>query len=459
VWYALFWAAVKIGALPVPFDPQTGEWELRNLLSLTEVKLCVITPQFRANRLIDHMTTLRSELPGLCRVVVDGALSDDGYFIPLGDFIAKPPILPAIPPAAVDYDDTLMYACTSGTTGNPKIIAVPHGGFHKAQKDMAGYLGLSPADTMLVGMPLFHQGGFGMGLQTILGGGSVVYQSKFDPNEFLRSIETNRVTAIQLTATLAKIILSAPEFDAYDFSSVRLCYFAGEVVPDEVAHAFCKDRNIRVVNIIGSTETATMVIWDSYCDMAFPVNEYRPLGFTEVRIVDKGDSDVLDGETGEIMVCTDAVVQHFHKNPAETSARIRFFDGKRWLRTGDLAVRTPAGRIRFVGRAKRIIKRGANLVYPEEVESFLLTHPAVHAVAVVKEFHEVFGEKIVAHVQPQAENRELSRGELLAFCKGRLASYKIPDTFIVNREIPKEIGKVQFKYLRSCKGMHTCPPP
>ena len=173
-----------------------------------------------------------------------------------------------------------MYACTSGTTGNPKILAVEHAGFYRSQYDMANYLQLGADDTMLLGMPLYHQGGFGMGVQILLAGGTAVYQSRFDPERFLGTVTRQRITAVQLTATLAKILLSHPGFTRQAVASLRLAYFAGELLPDEVAQRFYRDFGIRVVNIIGSSETGTMAVWDSLYDTGCSVSAFRPLDFT-----------------------------------------------------------------------------------------------------------------------------------------------------------------------------------
>jgi fatty-acyl-CoA synthase len=333
-----------------------------------------------------------------------------------------------------------MLACTSGTTGNPKIIVVPHLGFLRAQMDMAETIALSPDDRMLLGMPLFHQGGFGMGLQALVAGGEALYRSAFEPEGFLATVAAQRVTACQLSATLAKILLSHPHLERFDLSSLRLAYFAGEVLPDEVAACFWRERRVRVVNIIGSSETATMVMWDSQRDAGRSASEYAPLAFTRIHVEADGD------EPGSLWVASAALLSSYYGNPEENQRRFRVRDGVRWFDTQDLVRALPDGYVRFVGRRKRAIKRGPNLVHPEEVESFLLTHPAVAAVAVVSAAHPIYGESVVAYVQP-APGAALGRGELLAFCRGNIAAYKMPDRFLVVEVLPVDIGKIQYKRI------------
>jgi fatty-acyl-CoA synthase len=300
---------------------------------------------------------------------------------------------------------------------------------------------------MLLGMPLYHQGGFGMGLQMVLTGGTVMYQSLFDPEVFLKLVTEKRITVIQLTATLTKILLSVPNFDNYDLSCVRICYFAGEVLPVEIAKVFYEKLNIRVINIIGSSESGTMVVWDSKYDRDVDPSDFQPLPFTKMRILNEEENEVKCGEIGSIFIHTDALIAKYYKNEEETSTKLRWFEGLKWFNTGDLGKKLPDGRVRFTGRAKRIIKRGSNLVCPEEIEAFLLTHPEIEAIAVIGQKHDLLGEMIIAYIQPRG-NFEITRGKILKFCQGKLSAYKVPDKVIITDEIPRDIGKVQFKYLK-----------
>jgi fatty-acyl-CoA synthase len=460
LWYKLYWATVKIGAQPVPFDPQIGTWEMARLLGLTEVSICFVATRYRQNHILENILAARSEAPALATLVAVDAAAGTDDTLSFDQFLQLASANPADDDVhPVDEADALMLACTSGSTGNPKIIVVPHHGFRQSQQDMGNYLGFGPGDVMLLGMPLYHQGGFGMGLQMVLNGGTVFYQPTFDPTKFLKLIEQHKITVLQLTATLAKIILSVPDFEQYDLSSVRLAYFAGEVLPMEVARVFFEKLGIRVVNIIGSTETATMVIWDSLYDTDVDVNNFRPMSFTAMKILDESHQEVPAGqeepaghevpvgETGTIFIHTDALLMEYLKNETETALRLRWWDGVKWFNTGDLGQRCPDGRVRFVGRVKRAIKRGSNLIYPEEIESFLLTHPNIEAVAVTGQSHELIGEMVVAHIQPR-QGCTFTRRDLIQFCQGRLAAYKIPDQIVIVDAMPKDIGKVQFKYLK-----------
>ena len=443
-WYRFFWASVMIGAYPAPIDPQSGLWELQRLLKLMEVKVCVIATAYRGNLIAEHLKTLLKECESIEKVIIiDELETQHNQLISLNEFLNHK----VVHDIKVNrQSDILSFACTSGSTGNPKILEVPFKGFYKAMVDMSVYLGITSKDKMLIGMPLYHQGGFGMGLQTVVQGGMISYQIQFDPESFLDYIEAHKITIIQLTTTLAKILISTPRFFERDLSSLRICYFAGEVLTQEIAACFIKKIGVRVINVIGSSETGTMVVWDSTKHQDVSPNVFRPLTFTKVKIMNDKGEEVQRGEIGELMIYTDAIIKEYYKNRQENALRFEIIDGVKWFKTGDLVLKHQEDQIEFIGRCKRIIKRGANLVYPEEVESFLLSHPLIEAIAIVKGEHSLIGEEIIAYIQTK-DQLKITRGDLLKFSKGKFSAYKLPDKVIQVAEIPHDIGKVQYKYI------------
>ncbi len=449
-WYIVFWSAVRIGAQPVPMDPQSGSLELSRLIPATTSKVLFVTEKYRNNNIIGAVSALVPGQLSLDKVVCfapDEAIPADSTYVSAEKFIAEfgEKECDIYQP---EYLHTMSLACTSGSTGTPKILSVPSGGFLSTQKEMGDYLGFTADDVMMLGMTLYHQGGFGMGLQMSLKGGTVMYQPQFNPISFLETVQKYKVNIIQLTSTLAKVLLSTPDFDKYDLSSVRICYFAGEVLPKEIADTFVEKLGIRVVNIIGSSETCTMVVWDSATDAGTDPSDFRKLSFTDFRVIDEKHNDVAEGEVGELCVYTDGVILNYFGNPELSAEKILTDEqGRRWFCTGDLVNKLPNGIVRFAGRSKRIIKRGGNLVHAEEVEACLLTHPKIAAAAVTDEPHPVIGQQIVAYIQPKGDEK-VTRGELARYFDGKLSAYKVPDKVVLVEEIPKDIGKIQFKYLR-----------
>lgn len=437
-WAEVFWGAVALGARPVPLDPAAGTWEMSQLLPHLSPVFAVATTGFRGG---DPCDRLARAMPSLRIAVLDGNRPGCPAWKSLA--AAAAPLDPA--GRTVGSDEVLYYACTSGTTGDPKILAVPHRGFAKGQADMASHLGFSRQDHVLLGMPLFHQGGFGMGLQALLAGACASWIETFDPNAFLEAAEARRATVLQLSPTLAKLLLSVPGFGARDLAAVRMAYFAGETLPEDVAARFWRDMRARVVNVVGSSETGTMLAWDSMTDSDLDPSDLAALPFTAARVVDDATGEELPaGEAGVLWTRTDGQLLRYHGNPALTASSLR--DG--WYRTGDLVRRLPSGRLRFLGRLKRVVKRGPNLVHPEEVEAFLLGHPGIAAVAVGGESHPVYGESLVAWIQP-VEGAFLARADVASYCRDGISSFKIPDRMHFVQSIPTDVGKIQHRRLRS----------
>lgn len=450
-WYIVFWSAVRLGAQPVPIDPQSGVLELSRLIPATNVKICFAATKYRANSILDAVRGVSDENMTSEKIIFFGSecglsgrlVSSDSFFADCTDDFDD---------IYIPEDDHIMsLACTSGSTGAPKILSVPYYGFYDAAYDMGSYLEFNEKDVMMIGMTLYHQGGFGMGLQNTIQGGTVMYQPQFNADSFLETVQKYKVSVIQLTSTLAKVLLSVPDFEKYDLSSIKTCYFAGEVLPKEIADVFVNKLNIRVINVIGSSETATMVVWDSDKDNGTDPSDFRKLPFTDFKILDSEGNEIKNDEVGELCINTTAVISDYYGNPELSAEKIiTDEDSKRWFRTGDLVRRIPDGKIRFAGRSKRIIKRGGNLVHAEEVESCLLTYEKIAAAAVTDEPHPVIGQQIVAYIQTK-ENIKVTRGELARYFDGKLSAYKVPDKVVIVEEIPKDIGKIQFKYLREKK--------
>lgn len=445
-WYIIYWACIRIGARPVAIDPQSGSMEISRLIASTNIHICFIAEKYRNNNILKTVSELIDDGKlKFDKVILSQSENCPSNMISLADFEMSGHSSEI---CGFDNNHIMSLACTSGSTGTPKILSVPYSGFYQAELDISDYLEFTENDVMMIGMTLYHQGGFGMGLQTTMKGGTVIYQPQFNPYTFLSTIKKYKVSIIQLTSTLAKILLSVPDFDTYDLSSVNKCYFAGEVLPRELAEIFVEKLHIRVINIIGSSETATMVIWDSANDYERDPSDFKKLPFTEFRVIDNELHDVNLNQVGELCIYTSAVITDYYGNPELSADRIiKDPSGRRWFRTGDLVIKLEDGIIRFAGRSKRIIKRGGNLVYAEEVESALLTHPVIEAVAVTAEDHPVIGQQIVAYIQT-AGRKNITRGELLKYFGAKLSAYKLPDKIYVVDEIPKDIGKIQFKYLR-----------
>ena len=190
-WYIVFWSAVRIGAQPVPMDPQSGSMELSRLIPATTSKVMFITEKYRNNNIIN---TVHDLVPG--RIALDKVICfADEELIPGEEcYISAEKFTAEYGNTECEifqpeYLHTMSLACTSGSTGTPKILSVPSGGFLSTQREMGDYLEFTAGDVMMLGMTLYHQGGFGMGLQMSLKGGTLMYQPQLNPKSFLETVQ------------------------------------------------------------------------------------------------------------------------------------------------------------------------------------------------------------------------------------------------------------------------------
>jgi fatty-acyl-CoA synthase len=442
-WYVFLYAAVRLGAVPVPFDPQMGEYEMAHLFDRVGVRVVLIVPRYRSLRHGEMLARLRPQLPDLQRVVVDGGAADDGFFMPFEALLESGEAHPVPPVPPLDREDSNIFFCTTGSTGMPKIVDVPCKMFDDSAVPNAARWGFAEGDRFLLSMPLYHFAGFGWGFSCLSAGGTIYYGEDFTPSSFLETIGRERVTTLLLTPTLAKILLTHPRFGEARLDSLREVLFTGEYLADALAQKFSEERGLRVVNALGMTETYVFLDWDSVRDRGTSANSLKANASLAVQVRNAQGAECAPNEEGVIHVLG-PVMKRYFRLPEVTRETI---DAEGWLCTGDLGVRDESGRIRFVGRRKRVIKRGSNLVSPEEIEQFLRTHPACAAVVIDSEPDPLIGERIIAHVQP-AEGKTLTNEELVAFCRNQISAYKVPDEFRFMQEVPTTVGKANPTLLR-----------
>ena len=447
-WMTVFWGIQMLGAICVPMAPGEGREEITNIFELAEVKVCFAVRRFQVNEFENLFRDLTGQLPSLQRVIITGPRICDPF---IQDFRAfrenagnwHPAMAPELQPS-----DTYALMATSGTTGVPRLIPKQHGSNLAYLKAYLAQYPISPNDVFMSAMPPFHMLSLSYLLICMMKGATIIYQSFFDPEAMLHVIESERASIVLLSATNAKMMMSDPAFSTADLSSIETFMFSGEFLPDEVADHFYKSRPHRVMNIVGSTEASAYLIWDSQRDNGMSVSALTPLTCVETSLMNVDGNPCKVGERAEIFVSHGDILSEYYRNPEATRLSIVASNtGRNWFKTGDLAIPRPDGRYQFAGRIKRIIKRGATLIYPEEIECFLMTHPDISAAAIIKESDEMAGETMKAFVEVK-RGAKLTPIDVVQFCQGRLASIKIPQHIIVVDELPRETGKIQLKKLK-----------
>jgi len=447
-WVCLQYATAKIGAILVNINPAYRAAEAEYALQQSGCRMLVSAQRFKSSDYRAMLDEVRGNLPGLDRVV----FLDSPDWSELLDGAAQvPPAVLAERAAKLHPDDPINIQYTSGTTGFPKGATLSHRNILNNGYLIGQRVGYSPDDRICVPVPFYHC--FGMVIGNLAasshGAAIVVPGEAFEARSVLEAVEAERCTSLYGVPTMFIAELEHPDFETFDLGSLRTGVMAGSPCPVEVMKQ-CIDRmNMRDVTIAyGMTELSPVVTQTERSDdlerRTSTVGRTHP--HVELKIVSPETNEVVPiGAAGELCARGYSVMKGYWNDPERTAEVI---DAEGFMHTGDLAVMNEAGYVNIVGRIKDLIIRAGENVYPREIEEFLYQHPDVTDVQVIGVPDEKYGEEIVAWVQ-RREGSELTEEEVVAFCKGRIAHFKVPRYVRFVSEFPMTItGKIQKFKLR-----------
>jgi len=465
-WIFAMFALAKIGAVHVPINTRFRTVDLGLVLERSSATT-VITHDVSGP--VDYLGMIRelvdfddpsgdrrvrsARLPDLERVIV---VSDRRYpgAWSWPDLLASastvPPATLAARESAVRPTDTVFIMYTSGTTGFPKGVMRDHTMLaHLA--DRYRRLQSTERDVFVNYLPLFHIFGYIEGpLGSMLTGYRQILTDTFDPDETLDLVEREGATHIDGFDTHLKLLIDAQEARPRNLSTLRTGVIAGGAASATplVYRARKVLAPLRHLTAYGMTEvgaTISLSFLDSTEEQACEASGAPCEGF-EVRVIDPDTGlDQPRGTPGEVVVRTRYLMQGYYRDPEATA---RAIDTEGWFHTGDVGILRADGHLRFVGRYKDMIKVGGENVDPTEVESYLSTYPGVSQAAFVSYPEARLGEVGVAFVQV-VPGASVDPDGLIAFCRGRIASFKIPRHVLIVDELPMtSSGKVQKARLR-----------
>jgi fatty-acyl-CoA synthase len=281
-----------------------------------------------------------------------------------------------------------------------------------------------------------------------LGAAMIIPDEAFDAGRVLETIAAERCTALYGVPTMFIAELDHPSFATHDLTSLRTGIMAGSPCPVEIMRQVLDRMHIAEMTICyGMTETSpvsTQTAVDDPLELRVgSVGRVHP--HVEIKIVDDDGRTLPHGERGELCTRGYSVMRGYWDNDAATAASI---DAGRWMHSGDLATMDERGYVNIVGRIKDMIIRGGENIYPREVEEFLHTHAAVLEAQVIGVPCEKYGEEVMAWVRCRA-GASVTEAELVAHCKGQIATYKIPRYWKVVDTFPMTVtGKVQKFKMR-----------
>jgi long-chain acyl-CoA synthetase len=413
-----YFACWRLGALAGPINSHLKEQEISYVVSNSEAKALLVGSEF-----LPVINQLRN-LPTLNAVI----LFDD-------EAQATRDFTKVEATADVTLDDEAIIIYTSGTTGKPKGCLLTHGNVVANARQISQWLGFNESDRLLTMMPLFHMNAVSVTTMSALyAGGSSVVSPKFSASRFWQIISDYQITSFGSVATMLSMLLTTyPEGvpAGLQTEQLRFAMCGSAPVPAETIKRFEETFHCLVIEGYGLSE--------STCRSTFnPPDENRragscglPIG-NEMRVVDDDDTEVADGQLGEIVLRGDNVLKGYYKNPEATA--VAFRNG--WFHTGDIGYRDSEGFYFIVDRKSDMIIRGGENIYPREIDEVLYQHPAVSAAAVVGVPDDLYGEEVAGFVVLR-DGGEASERELIEFCKARLADYKCPKTIRFVKDIPK----------------------
>jgi len=467
-WLAAYLGAQKIGAIPVPISPIYTPYELKYLLndSAAETIICQDTnygyvkevfpdtPLKRAiiTNLIELLPWARRMVGRLFDRVPHGVVLKGEQVFSFKDLVNRYPATP--PSVAISPREHLAYILyTGGTTGVPKGVPGTHSGMVSYILDL--YDAIEPyisegKEVLILVNPLFHIMGKGtlMGIALSIGNPTVIMPLP-PVDAILEAIQRYKATLLLGVPTLYRMILECDRLDMYDLSSLRHCWSGGDVLPVEVFTRFRKFTKFPIRQVYGSTETGHLTFGTTSKEItATSLGKLFPSRKGKVVNSDTLE-DVPRGEVGELLVSS-SFLRPYHNNHEETERSFIEIDGVMWYRVGDYVKMDDDGELYYVDRTADIIKHKGYRVSASEIEAVLQDHPAVIGACVVGVPDPKVGERIKAIVVLKEDARGVGSQELSAFCRERLAPYKIPQYVEFRDMLPKsKVGKLLRRELRA----------
>jgi fatty-acyl-CoA synthase len=457
-WLYTKFAISKIGAVMVAINTWYRLYELEYILNQSDTTTMVMMDRFLTSDFIGLITELCPELgrcePGkldsekfpLLKNVI--CLSDkryDGMFdfeeiMGYGEEVSTDHLKGV--QKSVEAGDVVNILYTSGTTAFPKGVQLSHINIGRNGFNIGNRQNFTEKDRLWLSVPLFFSFACCNGtLTTITHGGCIVLQESFDPGEALRLIEKEECTVYYGMTNMSLMLLDHPDLKKYNTKSLRtgMTIGAPEIIMRVIEELGPKEIN----NGFGLTETAAVSSVTS-CDDPLEIRLHKvgkPLPGVEIKIIDPDTGEALSiAKEGEICIKGYNVTRGYYKKPKETSDAI---DSEGWLHSGDLGVLDEDGYLSFRGRIKDMLKSGGINISTLEVEEFLHRHPKVREAHVVGVPDKIKDEVGLAFIELK-EGETCTEGEIIDFCKGQIASFKIPRYVLFGKDFPRTAtGKVQ----------------
>jgi fatty-acyl-CoA synthase len=478
-WVLTQFATAKAGLILVNINPAYRTHELEYALNKSGCKALILAPRFKTS---DYTAMIRQLAPELDRArpghLDSHALPHLRLVVRIGDepqagMMRFAEIAEAATPASrtrlgqlageLQFDQPINIQFTSGTTGNPKGATLTHHNILNNGFFIGEAMRLTPEDRLCIPVPLYHCFGMVLGvLACVTHGSCMVFPGEgFDPLATLETVAEERCTGLHGVPTMFIAELEHPRFKEFDLSGLRTGIMAGSPCPIEVMRRAIGEMNLREITIAyGMTETSPVSFQTTVDDpierRVSTVGRIHP--HVEVKVVDADGRIVPPGTPGELLTRGYSVMLGYWDDEERTAEAI---DAAGWMHTGDLATIDAEGYCNIVGRIKDMVIRGGENIYPREIEEFLYTHPKVQDVQCFGVPDQKYGEELCAWIRLR-EGQTATEDEIRAYCRDRIAHYKVPryvrfvdgfpmtvtgkvQKFVMRRQMAEEMGLAEAK--------------
>jgi acyl-CoA synthetase (AMP-forming)/AMP-acid ligase II len=444
-YFELLFGAAKAGVVMVPISWRLAPMEIDYIVTDGDVRLIFSDAEF---------APVLAKSPA-ARSIPNIIMTGGGEFRAWRD--AQSDIDPRI---AVSPSDVFIQLYTSGTTGHPKGVMLPHGNFFVIEKqrvsagspdeDLFEWNLWGPDDVGLITMPCFHISGTGWGVVGLYAGAKNIVMREFSPEGVLNSFNDHGVTKLLLVPTAIQMVLDHPKAANTNFDSLKYLAYGASPIPLEILKRAIQVFQCEFVQMYGLTETTGAITFLPAKDHEVGGNQRmlsagRAVYGMELAIFDGEGKRLPPNEVGEICVRTPTLMSGYWKLPDRTAECI---DAEGWFHTGDAGCLDEDGYVYIKDRIKDMIVSGGVNVYPAEIENALYAMPEVAEAAVIGVPDQKWGEAVMAFIVPR-EGAKIDANGVMTFCRDRIAGYKIPRQIEFVQALPRNgTGKVLKTELR-----------
>jgi acyl-CoA synthetase (AMP-forming)/AMP-acid ligase II len=438
LYFTLFYGAARVGIVMTPIGWRLAPPEWAYIVNDTEAKLVFTGPGFE-----DVGAAIATQINHYPRVLT----AAEGYHLientPRASFDASGP------------NDAVLQLYTSGTTGNPKGVALSNANLFLLRKaanvEGLAYTKWDDDEVILVAMPCAHIGGTGLGIMALAAGLPGVILAEFTPDGFFDAVERDGVTRLFIVPAALSILLNHPRCATVDYARLKYILYGAAPIPLDLLRQCIDMFKCEFIQAYGMTETTGTIVM-------LPPEDHDPAGNArmrsagkalpgvELKIVDTNGNEVPTGDVGELITRSSNNMLGYWNLPDATVATMTS-DG--WIHTGDAGYLDEDGYLFIHDRLKDMIISGGENVYPAEVESAIYGHPAVLEVAVIGVPDEKWGEAVKAVCAPKP-GATIDPDSVIAFARERIAGFKVPKSIDVIDALPRNAsGKILRKDLRA----------